>query len=150
LPPDYDSIVSIPQESPFWWWHYDIDYVAGGLSTCQICTSGDSPAGTDGFVVFIYNRPGQTLSDPPFICRVVQNYFMGDMHDPLRPGYPDCFVDALDMSYLIDYVFVGGPAPHPPENADIDCDGFPTALDLSRIIGYIFEGSVPPPYCDAK
>ena len=75
---------------------------------------------------------------------------MGDMTDFAGTGHPDCFVDVLDMAYLIDYLFAGGNPPDPALSADIDCDGFPTALDLARLIDYLFAGSPPPPYCDAK
>jgi hypothetical protein len=132
----------------FFGWTFDIDATANPM-TVTVCTSANSPYGSTGIVAVQYKMPGETYPKS-FKCILKQEYFMGDMSDPDHPGHPDCFVDVFDMTFLIDLLFVSGPMPVPPENADIDCDGFPTALDLAKIISYLFEGSEPPPPCDAK
>ena len=53
--------------------------------------------------------------------------------------------DALDLNYLIDLLFFGGPGTCPPYAADMDCNGSPDALDLNYLIDYLFFGGFPSP-----
>lgn len=64
----------------------------------------------------------------------------------------DGFVDALDLSFLIDHLFAGGA--QPPVDAtcthldrgDYNCDGADDSLDLSYLIDLLFQGG--DPACD--
>lgn len=49
-------------------------------------------------------------------------------------------VDAADLTYLIDYLFTGGPAPHMTK---CDCDNYPGVNygDLWQLIDYLFIGA---------
>jgi hypothetical protein len=58
----------------------------------------------------------------------------------------DGVVNAADVSYLINYLFVHGPAPNPMEAGDTNCDGIITAADVSYLINYLLIGG-PPPCC---
>jgi hypothetical protein len=45
-----------------------------------------------------------------------------------------------DMIFLINYVFLGGPAPGPVELGDCDCNGVVNAFDISRSLCYMYRG----------
>ena len=63
-------------------------------------------------------------------------------HVQAQPG--DCnfdgFVNTSDMTYLISYLFTGGPA---PDLIDCDCDGFPGVNygDLWQLTAGLFMGA---------
>jgi hypothetical protein len=64
----------------------------------------------------------------------------------------DGFIDVLDMSGLIDYIFSNGPQPPQDpgcphvDRGDFNCDGSDDSLDLSRLIDLIFRNGPGP--CD--
>ncbi len=51
-----------------------------------------------------------------------------------------------DVVYLINYLFIGGPAPSPLEAGDVDCNGELNAADVIFLINYLFIGG-PAPGC---
>lgn len=54
----------------------------------------------------------------------------------------------LDLSYLVDNIFRGGPPADCPEEADLDGNGVTsTILDLTYLINGIFRGGPSPPAC---
>jgi hypothetical protein len=53
-------------------------------------------------------------------------------------------VNISDAIYLIDYIFVGGPAPDPYESGDVNCDATVNVTDATYIIAYIFGGGPAP------
>ncbi|MFH1977847.1 MAG: dockerin type I domain-containing protein [Candidatus Aenigmatarchaeota archaeon] len=57
------------------------------------------------------------------------------------------FIDALDLGYLIDYLFAGGAEPIPVESGDINGDGQIDALDLGWLIDILFAGAENPNDC---
>ncbi len=98
--------------------------------------------------------------------------FSDDFHEPFSPqvvkGYldilaggccigdrgnidnsPDDAVDISDLVYLIDYMFVSGPAPVCPGEANLDGD--PEEIidisDLVYLVDYMFQDGPPPPPC---
>ena len=56
-------------------------------------------------------------------------------------------IQIFDITCIIAYLYLGGPAPDPIEAAD--CDGAPplNIFDISRLVGYIYLGG-PPPVCE--
>ncbi|MFH1546918.1 MAG: dockerin type I domain-containing protein [bacterium] len=54
---------------------------------------------------------------------------------------------ALDLGYLIDYLFAGGAEPIPVESGDINGDGQIDALDLGWLIDILFAGAENPNDC---
>jgi hypothetical protein len=52
-----------------------------------------------------------------------------------------------DVVYLINYVFSGGPEPHPIENADVNCDDKINLVDIIFMVNYVFRSGYAP--CDA-
>ncbi len=54
----------------------------------------------------------------------------------------------LDLDYLVDYIFRGGPVPPCPEEADINNDGrISTALDVTILIDVLYRGGAAPDAC---
>jgi hypothetical protein len=58
----------------------------------------------------------------------------------------DGVIDISDVVYLLNYLFVGGPAPVPLEAGDVTCDGVVDASDLVYLLNYLFVNG-PPPGC---
>jgi hypothetical protein len=56
----------------------------------------------------------------------------------------DGVIDATDVTYLINYLFVGGPEPIPLESADVNCDGVVDVVDVVYLINYLFISGPPP------
>ncbi len=54
----------------------------------------------------------------------------------------------LDLTYLVDYIFRGGPAPSCPAEADVNFDESPpNILDLTYLVDFNFRGGQPPDPC---
>jgi hypothetical protein len=66
-------------------------------------------------------------------------YMIGDANG-------DYVVDIADVVFLINYLFVGGPAPVPLDAGDANCDGVVDAADVIHLINYLFVAG-PPPSC---
>ncbi len=73
----------------------------------------------------------KTYVEPGFVCG-----------DPNGTGT----VDILDVIFLIDYKFKGGPAPAIPTSADVNHDGAINVLDIVYLIDFKFKGG-PEPDC---
>jgi len=53
-------------------------------------------------------------------------------------------INSADVSYLINYLFVGGPAPQLWQAGDANCDGTINSADVVYLINYLFVGGPPP------
>lgn len=49
-------------------------------------------------------------------------------------------IDITDLTFLIDFIFRGGPSPEPLEAGDANYDGSVSVLDLTLLIDHIFRG----------
>ena len=58
----------------------------------------------------------------------------------------DGVIDIADVVYLIDYLFIDGPAPDPLWVGDCNCDDVVNIADVVYLINYLFTGG-PPPGC---
>lgn len=67
------------------------------------------------------------------------DYICGDLND-------DGTVNILDITYLINYLYKGGPAPEPLESADVNSDMTVNILDVTYLIAYLYRGG-PEPNC---
>jgi hypothetical protein len=56
----------------------------------------------------------------------------------------DWKITAADVVYLINYLFIHGPAPAHLEAGDANCDGTITASDVVYLINYLFINGPPP------
>jgi hypothetical protein len=71
------------------------------------------------------------------IC--IYKFKVGDMNG-------DLLVDLEDVVYMIDYLYINGPAPFPIEGGDYNGDGVVDISDVVYLINYIYKGG-PPPGC---
>ena len=55
-------------------------------------------------------------------------------------------VNILDVSFVVSYLYKGGPAPHPSVEADVDHSGSINILDVGYTISYLYKGG-PAPNC---
>jgi len=56
--------------------------------------------------------------------------------------------NVADLTYLVAYLFQGGPAPPVPAAADADgSGGNPTVSDITYLVSHLFQGG-PPPICE--
>jgi hypothetical protein len=58
----------------------------------------------------------------------------------------DGVIDASDLVYLLNYLFIHGPEPIPLEAGDANCDGIVDASDVVYLLNYLFIKGPPP--CD--
>ncbi len=56
----------------------------------------------------------------------------------------DGVINAADVVYLINYLYIEGPAPVPLEAGDVNCDGTINAADVVYLINYLYIGGPPP------
>jgi len=60
----------------------------------------------------------------------------------------DSKIDVVDVYYLINYLFKGGPPPVPAqEMGDANCDKKVSVSDIAYLINYLFKGGQPPSLC---
>jgi immune inhibitor A len=67
----------------------------------------------------------------------VTHYTRGDANG-------DGVINASDVVYLINYLFISGPAPNPIQAGDVNCDGTINASDVVYLINYLFISGPPP------
>jgi hypothetical protein len=56
----------------------------------------------------------------------------------------DTVVDASDLVYLLNYLFVSGPPPNPLAAGDVNCDGIVDISDVVYLLNYLFVNGPPP------
>jgi len=57
-------------------------------------------------------------------------------------------IDAADVVFLINYLFVYGPPPNPNELGDVNCDRGINIADVAYLINYLYVGGPPPKACE--
>lgn len=58
-------------------------------------------------------------------------------------------VNVSDLTYLVNYLFKGGPAPACADHGDVDLSGNINVSDLTYIVNYLFKGGPAPADCPA-
>jgi hypothetical protein len=66
-----------------------------------------------------------------------RSYILGDVTG-------DSLIDASDVVYLLNYLFVGGPAPQPWQAGDVTWDGVVDIADVVYLLNYLFVGGPAP------
>ncbi len=131
----------------------DIPAQSGGLLATLMV---DIPAGTSS----------QTIDfDSVFVGPAGEFIFSPNTGGTIYPAYNDCgtseitiidyvcgdpdasgAINILDITYIVSYLYKGGPAPDPVESADADNSGAINVLDITFIINYLYKGG-PEPSC---
>jgi hypothetical protein len=65
------------------------------------------------------------------------DYLCGDANS-------DDEIDILDYTYLIAYLYQGGPPPYPEKAGDLNCNGVINILDITYLISYLYQGGPEP------
>ncbi|MEW5925190.1 MAG: hypothetical protein AB1746_14495 [Candidatus Zixiibacteriota bacterium] len=69
-----------------------------------------------------------------------------------NPGDADGngIINLLDVTFLITYLYRGGPAPRPFPlcSGDPDCSCMVNILDVTYLISYLYKGGIPPCECE--
>lgn len=91
---------------------------------------GRLPDGSDNWTSF--DTPTPSAANRSFICGDVDANGAGP--------------NIGDLTYLVDYLFRGGPPPPVPEAANVDGDNGVNVADLTYMVDYLFRGG-PAPIC---
>ena len=58
----------------------------------------------------------------------------------------DAIINVFDVTYLINYSYLGGPPPAPDKlMADANCDGIVNIFDTTFLLAWLYKGGPPPP-----
>jgi hypothetical protein len=93
--------------------------------------------GTYYWKVKVYDKWGA----PRWSDQIWSFYVKGYMHGNANG---DGTINSADIAYLINYLFVGGPAPNPLWTGDANCDGLVNSADVAYLINYLFVGGPHP------
>ncbi len=92
----------------------------------------------DSLMILVDSGMVGSFSDTVFVDNDGE-YIHGDANG-------DGVINATDVVYLINYLFISGPVPDPLEAGDVNCDGVVNVTDVVYLINYLFI-SGPPPGC---
>jgi len=156
--PDATSFEIVPSDPPT---YYNITTTAVYEDTVEVCIDYDDNGLTpqeeanltlqhyDGFEWIDITSSidtvnniicGRTVSLSPFVVAKPEiTYICGDADGSGA-------VNLLDITFLISYLYKGGPVPDPVEAADADGSGGINLLDCTYLINYLYKGG-PPPQC---
>ena len=84
-----------------------------------------------------YNDPDGSRSDIGAVPYVGPAYSCGDADGSGA-------LNLLDVTYLINFLYKGGPAPDPMAAGDADGDGNLNILDTTRLIRYLYQDGEAP------
>jgi hypothetical protein len=128
-PVQIDTTVTLPTE-----WSYSIGWNLPDSVIVDITTDDESPMGTAGRVT-LWFKYDSVWEDKNF--EVIFTLNSGDASS-------DCLVNSADIAYLINYLFVGGPAPNPMQAGDVNCDCWVNIADVIYLINYLFVAGPAP------
>ena len=83
------------------------------------------------------NDPLTPSIDIPVNLTVAPTYVCGDASG-------NGVVNALDVTYLINFLYKSGPAPNPPGAGDANGNGATNALDITYLINFLYKGGADP------
>jgi hypothetical protein len=87
------------------------------------------------------NKGGASYSEQTWSFFLVLPFMYGDANG-------DGVINVTDVVYLINYLFIDGPAPDPIQAGDANCDGFVNVTDVVYLINYLFLIPPGPPPCE--
>jgi hypothetical protein len=111
------------------------DYYVNASTECDNQWYDHKPTWEEGDLVHV-TLPDETSG---IDFNLSSLFIRGDVND-------DGVINSADVVYLINYLFIGGPAPQPWEAGDANCDCTINSADVVYLINYLFIGG-PPPGC---
>ncbi len=146
--PDMDAVVGGLDNCPFDYNPDQMDADTDGTGDlCDNCSGEYNPEQEDTDIdnvgdscdncIDIYN-PNQIDSDLDGTGDLCE-YICGDANG--SGG-----INILDITYIVSYLYKGGPAPDPAVSADADGSGGINILDITFIVNYLYKGG-PEPNC---
>jgi M6 family metalloprotease-like protein len=132
-------------DSAQWWYPYESQIAASfsnNVSGQELFSSTTYP-NSNGY----YGPSGITVRVDSIVDDKLYAYIQ--IGTSFLPGdaNADGVINSADIIYLINYLFVGGPAPDPLEAGDLNCDGIINSADVTYLINYLFVGGPPPSEC---
>jgi hypothetical protein len=106
-------------------------------------------AGAVNFSLIMWRNGSESMLTTEDHAAILPAFYGGHITViPYLTGDPnhDRIINSADVAYLINYLFVGGPAPQPLASGDATCDGIVNAADVVYLINYLFIGG-PVPEC---
>ncbi len=101
-----------------------------------------------GYSIYELSLSGSYLTYAPELVTPALTY--ADCCEGIRGNVdndPADEVNVVDITYLVDYMFRGGPFPECGDEADVDGLGAINVADLTLLVDYIFKGGAAPPPC---
>jgi len=132
----YQDTLAAKGGTPPYKWKVDSGNLPNGLSLDSLTgVISGTPLLADsfGFTVKVTDAsvPQKTDTQQLYIKIEPGSFARGDVN---RDGE----IDAADVLYMINYLFVGGPEPIPWESGDVNCDGIVDITDAVSLINYLF------------
>jgi hypothetical protein len=106
-------------------------YGAGDSANSIFCVDLD---GDEDLDLVVANGLGNHVS---ILKNLTHSFTRGDANG-------DGVIDIVDVVYLINYLFLGGPPPDPMAAGDATCDGVVDAADVVHLLNYLFVNGPPP------
>jgi hypothetical protein len=78
---------------------------------------------------------GETMG---FYIYHFENFLCGDLN------HDGAICNILDLTWIVDYIFRGGPTPAPKEAGNVNCSPGVNITDLTYIVDRVFRGGPPP------
>jgi immune inhibitor A len=100
--------------------------------------------GFEGMNQTTYPYQGHYLPRSHFVMQRVMDWLKTDWLYVNGDANHDGTVNSADVAYLINYLFVGGPAPQPMAAGDANGDCVVNSADVAYLINYLFVGGPPP------
>lgn len=116
-----------------------IPNLLSGIDYCMSVTAFDAGVPWDGVPSLETNQAFNLtcLSDSP-CCQGIR----GNVD-----GSPDNQIDISDLVFLVDFMYLNGPSPICPEEADVDGSGINDISDLTFMVDFVFRNGLPPLNC---
>jgi len=120
---------------------------SGVIANLHFKVADGIPVGTTGEIAFDgFATYSPSLSNSEVIYMPVTSNLPVTITYPCGDIDQNGTVDIIDILFLINYKFKGGPPPEPLSSGDINADGHVDILDIIYFIDYKFKGG-PEPIC---
>jgi hypothetical protein len=135
-----DTLVAKGGTSPYKW-NIESGNLPAGLvldSLTGVISGTPLVVDSSDFTVKVKDSSSPQKTDNQELYIKIQSGFTrGDVNQ-------DGDINVTDVTYLINYLFVGGPEPIPRESGDLNCNGVVDVVDIIYLINYLFISGPPP------